>query len=73
MCTSGGPSKGGHPQHGEAAREAEKVQEVGVQEASHMYMPVGTVTGLLDATYCSPYSMLVRERKKLLLEIGATQ
>ena len=72
MCTSGGPSKGGHPQHGEAAREAEKVQEVGVQEASHMYMPAGTVTGLLDATYCSPYSMLVRERKKLLLEIGAT-
>ena len=38
-----------------------------------MYMPAGTVTGLLDATYCSTYSMLVRERKKLLLEIGATQ
>ena len=38
-----------------------------------MYMRVGAVTGLLDATYRGPYCVLVRERKKLLLEIGATR
>ena len=53
------------------AKEAEKVQEVGVQEASHVYMQVGAVTGPLDATYRGPYRVLIRE-KKLLLEIGAT-
>ena len=46
------------------AKEAEKVREVGVHEAS---------IRLLDATYCGPYHVLVRERKKLLLEIGVTQ
>ena len=54
------------------AREAEKVREVGVQEASHVYMRVGAVTGPLDAMYHGAYGILVRERKKLLLEIGAT-
>ena len=53
------------------ATEAEKVQEVGVQEASHVYVRVGAVTGPQDATYCGPYSVMVRERKKLLLEVGA--
>ena len=46
---------------------------MGVQEASHVYMRVGAVTGLLDAMYLGPYPVLVRERKKLLLEIGATR
>ena len=55
------------------AKEAEKVQEVGVQEASHVYMRVGAVTSLLDATYRGPYRVLIRERKKLLLEVGATR
>ena len=55
------------------AREAEKAREVGVQEASHVYMCVGAVTGPLDATYCGPYRVLVREKKKLLLKIGATR
>ena len=36
------------------AKEAEKVQEVGVQEASHVYVRVGAVTIPLDATYCGP-------------------
>ena len=55
------------------AREAEKVQEVGVQEASLVYVYIGAVTGPLDALYRGPYCVLIRERKKLLLEIGATQ
>ena len=41
------------------AKEAEKVQEVGVQEASHVYVRVGVVTGLLDATYRSMYCVLI--------------
>ena len=55
------------------AKEAEKVQEVGVQEASHVYVRVGAVTGPLDATSRGPYRMLLKERKKMLLEVGATQ
>ena len=51
------------------AREEEKRQEVGVQEASHMYVRVGAVIGPLDATY----RVLIKERKKLLLEVGATR
>ena len=54
------------------AKEAEKVQQVGVQEASYMYVRVGAVTGPLDATDRGPYHMLIKE-KKLLLEIGATR
>ena len=46
---------------------------VGVQEATQVYMGEGVVIGPLDATYCGPYRVLVRERKKLLLEIGATR
>ena len=53
------------------AREAEKRQEVGVQEACHVYVRVGAVTGPLDATYRGPYCVLIKERKKLLLEVGA--
>ena len=56
-----------------AAKEAKKIQEVGVQEASHVYMRVGAVTGPLDATYHDPYCVLVTERKKLFLEVGATR
>ena len=51
----------------------EKGQEVGVQEASHVYVRVGAVTGLLDATYRGPYRVLLKERKKLFLEVGATR
>ena len=36
-----------------------------------MYVRVGAVTGPLDATYRGPYCVMVRERKKLLLEVGA--
>ena len=43
------------------------------REEVHMYVRVGAVTGLLDATYRGPYCLLVREKKKLLLEIGAMQ
>ena len=55
------------------AKEKEKEREVGIQEASHVYVREGAVIGPLDATYRGPYRVLVRERKKLLLEIGATQ
>ena len=55
------------------AKEKEKEREVGIQEASHVYVREGAVIGPLDATYRGPYRVLVRERKKLLLEIGATR
>ena len=55
------------------AKEKEKKKEVGIQEASHVYAQEGEVIGPLDATYRGPYRVLVRERKKLLLEIGATR
>ena len=44
-----------------------------VQEASHVFVCEGAVIGLLDATYFGPYCVLIRERKKLLLEIGASR
>ena len=66
------PEKVDIPSTVKPAREAEKVQEVGVQEASHVYVRVGAVTGPLDATYRGPYRVLVRERKKLLLAVEAT-
>ena len=52
---------------------AERGRHVGVQEASHVYVCEGAVIGPLDATYRGPYRVLVRERRKLLLEIGATR
>ena len=55
------------------AKENEKKKEVGIQEASHVYVREGAVIGPLDATYRGPYRVLVRELKKLLLETGATQ
>ena len=55
------------------AKEKEKEREVGIQEASHVYVHEVAVIGPLNATYRGPYGVLVRERKKLLLEIGATQ
>ena len=36
-------------------------------------MREGAVIRTLDATYRGPYRVLVRERKKLLLEIGAAR
>ena len=36
-----------------------------------MYVREGAVIGPLDTTYRGPYRMLVREKKKLFLEIGA--
>ena len=36
-----------------------------------MYLRVGAVTGQWDATYRGPYRVLIKEKKKLLLEIGA--
>ena len=45
---------------------------MGVQEASQVYVRVGAVTSPLDATYRGPYRVLIKEKKKLLLEIGAT-
>ena len=67
------PKKVDIPSTVKPAKEAEKVQEVGVQEASHVYVRVGAVTSRLDATYHRPYQVMVRERKKLLLEVGATR
>ena len=38
-----------------------------------MYVREGAVIGPLDTMYNSPYCMLMRERKKLLFEIGASR
>ena len=35
-----------------------------------MFVCEGAVIGILDATYCGPYCVLMREQKKLLLEIA---
>ena len=45
------------------AKEAEKAQVVGVQEASHVYVRKGAVIRPLDAAYRGPYRVLLRERK----------
>ena len=55
------------------AKEAEKARQVGVQEAFHVYMLEGAVFSPLDATYQGPYRMLIREKKKLMLEVGAAR
>ena len=55
------PEKVDIPSTVKPAKEAEKVQELGVQEASHVYMRVGAVTGPLDAMYRGPYRVLTRE------------
>ena len=52
--------------------DKEKERVVGIQEASHVYVREGAVIGPLEAMYRGPYQVLVKERKKLLLEIGAT-
>ena len=67
------PAKMEIPSTIKPAKEAEKKREVGVQEAIHVYVREGAVIGSLDATYRGPYRVLVRERKKLLLEIGAAR
>ena len=67
------PAKVDIPSTIRLAEEKEKEQEVGIQEVSHVYVREEVVIGPLDATYRGPYRMLVRERKKLLLEIGATR
>ena len=69
------PLGGGHPQHGEAGyRSGEGARggsPGGFPRVQCTYMRVGAVTGPLDATYRGPYRVMVRERKKLLLEVGA--
>ena len=50
----------------------EKAREVGVQEASHVYVRKGAVIRPMDATYHGLYHVLVRD-KKLLLEMGASR
>ena len=52
------------------AKEAGKAREVGVQE---VYVREGAVIRPRDARYRSPCGVLVREWKKLLVEIGATR
>ena len=67
------PEKVDIPSTVKPAKETEKEQVVGVQDASHVYVRVGAVTSPLDATYRGQYRVMVRERKKLLLEVGATR
>ena len=55
------------------AKEKENKTALGIQEASDVYVREGAVVGPLDATYRSPFRVLMREEKKLLLEIGATR
>ena len=57
----------------EASQGGEEGVTGGCPKASHVYVRKGAVIGPLDATYRGPYRVLVRERRKLLLEIGATR
>ena len=57
----------------EAGQGGEEGVTGGCPKASHVYVRKGAVIGPLDATYRGPYRVLVRERRKLLLEIGATR
>ena len=67
------PGKVDIPSTIRVAKEKEKKKEVGIQEASHVYVREGAVIGPLDATYRGPYRVLMRETKKLQLEIGVTR
>ena len=64
------PAKLDIPSTVKPTKKVEKAREVEVQEAGHVYVCEWVVIGPLDATYRSPYCVLVRERKKFLLEMG---
>ena len=66
------PAKLDIPSTVKPTKKVEKAREVEVQEAGHVYVCEWVVIGPLDATYRGPYCVLVRERKKFLLEMGAT-
>ena len=62
-------------QHGEAGQRSREVARGGGPGGFlrvRLYVLVGAVTGPLDAMYRGPYRVLIKERKKLLLEVGAT-
>lgn len=44
-----------------------------VYEATHVFVREGAVVGPLDATYRGPYRVVMKEKKKFLLEVGAAR
>ena len=67
------PRSGGYSQHYQGGQGEGEEEGGEIQEASHVYVREGAVIRPLDATYPGPYRVLVREEKKLLLEIGVTR
>jgi putative hemolysin len=54
-------------------KEKTLAQEVGVQHADYVMVREGAVVGPLDSKYRGPYKVMLRDKKKLLLEIGASR
>ena len=54
-------------------KERAMAQSVGVQEADYVMVGEGAVVGPLDAKDRGPYKVMLRERKKLLVEMGASR
>jgi len=54
-------------------KEKTLAQEVGVQHADYVMVREGAVVGPLDSKYRGPYKVMLREKKKLLVEIGASR
>ena len=54
-------------------KEKALAQDVGVQHAEYLMVRQGAVVGPLDLKYRGPYKVMLRDRKKLLLEIGASR
>ena len=72
-CTSATAGEGGHPQHSEAGQRSREEARGGGPGGFPLVSAGRAVTGPLDATYRGPYRVLIKERKKLLLEVGATR
>jgi len=54
-------------------KERAKARSVGIQEADYVMVREGAVVGPLDAKYRGPYKVMLREKKKLLVEMGASR
>ena len=54
-------------------KERARACSVGIQEADYVMVREGAVVGLLDAKYRGLYRVMLRESKKLLVEMGASR
>ena len=54
-------------------KERAMAQSVGVQDGDYVMVREGAVVGPLDSKYRGPYKVMLREKKKLLVEMGASR